>query len=109
MYDLYDVGNRLFKLRKSVGLTQESVSEKINISKYTLSRIENGKSGMSIDLIIDFIELYGCSMDYLLFGLEDDDKKLSMLINKLPLSEKKLAYKICMDVIRNLLEYNCEE
>ena len=61
------LGQRIKKLRKEFGYTQEQVSKKLNISVAALSRYETGAfEPKSVDLIVDLALLYKVSTDYLL-------------------------------------------
>ena len=43
--EIFELGERIKKLRKELGLTQEELAKKAGISRPTLSRIENGYLG----------------------------------------------------------------
>ena len=49
-------------------MTQEELAEKLNISREHLGRIERGKYGCSIDLLVEFSCTLNASTDYLLMG-----------------------------------------
>ena len=48
--------------------TQEQVAEAVGLEPGTISRIERGAKGMSIDSLLMFSEIYGVSTDYILKG-----------------------------------------
>ena len=52
--------------REKTGLTQEQVSEKLNIDKSTVSKWETGISKPTVDLLIKVSQLYNCSIDDLI-------------------------------------------
>lgn len=64
MYNLKQTGECVKALRKS--LTQEELANKIHISVDTIRKIEQGKKGMSIDLLIEIADYFDVSTDYLL-------------------------------------------
>ena len=68
IYDMVASGKRLKKLRKQAGKTQEQVAEAVGLEPGTISRIERGAKGMSIDSLLMFSEIYGVSTDYILKG-----------------------------------------
>ncbi len=70
IYDMEASGKRLKKLRKQAGKTQEQVAEAVGLEPGTISRIERGAKGMSIDSLLMFSEIYGVSTDYILKGDE---------------------------------------
>ena len=47
------IGQRLKTQRKQLNITQEDMSEDLKITTYFISRIENGKSNISITLLND--------------------------------------------------------
>ena len=49
-------------------LTQEQLAGKMNITIDHLGRIENGRSGLSIDLMIEFAFFFCVSLDYIILG-----------------------------------------
>ena len=75
-----EVGKRIAKLRELLGYNQEQYSQKINISRSALSKIEIGDRSPSIDLLIEIAELSGVTLDYLILGRtpQEGNKKLGM-------------------------------
>lgn len=63
---------RLRKLRKEHGYTQEELADKINSSKATISNYENGYSTPSNETLAELVVLLKTSADYLL-GLDAAD------------------------------------
>ena len=68
IYDMEASGKRLKELRKQAGKTQEQEAEAVGLELGTISRIERGAKGMSIDSLLMFSEIYGVSTDYILKG-----------------------------------------
>lgn len=66
IYDMEASGKRLKTLRKQAEKTQEQVAEAVGLEPGTISRIERGVKGMSIDSLLMFSEIYGVSTDYIL-------------------------------------------
>lgn len=66
------IGERLQEIRKDKGDSQESLAKKLNVSIFTVSSWEQGKSSPSHDTLVSICRLYGVSSDYLL-GLSDVD------------------------------------
>jgi len=44
------------------------LAELLNVSHGYISRIESGKKGCSVDLMIQISEIFGTSLDYLILG-----------------------------------------
>ena len=54
---MVNLRNKLDKLRKTKGLTQEEFAKELRVSRQTISAIENGKYNPSLDLAFE-IALY---------------------------------------------------
>ena len=66
MVSRIEFGNRVRKLRKAKGLTQDVLAEKIDISARNLSDIENGKVNPYYSTIYSIAKAFGISMSELL-------------------------------------------
>lgn len=64
MYDLEQTGKCVKRLRKN--MTQQEFAEQAHISLDTVRKIEQGRRGMSIDMLIDIADFFNVSTDYLL-------------------------------------------
>ena len=53
---LYDIGNRMFLIRKKQGLTQEQVAELSELSDRTYAKIERGTENMRIKSFLQICE-----------------------------------------------------
>ena len=62
------IGIKLKSARANVGLTQEKVSEEIQVSRQTISNWENERCYPDIMSIIKLSDLYNISLDDLLKG-----------------------------------------
>ena len=63
-----EIGKKLKDARTKSGFTQETVAEKINVSRQTISNWENEKSYPDIISVIELSSLYSISLDDLLKG-----------------------------------------
>lgn len=70
------IGERLLKLRKQKGLSQEEIANIIGVSRQTISKWETGESNPDFDKIIPLCDLYNITTDELIRG-EVTDKKIS--------------------------------
>ena len=59
------IGERLRKLRKYMGLTQEQVAEILNLGRDAVLRIEKGERRIDLQELLNFSKLYNISMDEL--------------------------------------------
>lgn len=101
-YHLAESGKRLKALRQKKGkiYTQERVAEEIGITREYLSRIETGKKGCSVDLLVIFAQYYGVTMDYITYGKEES--RLPERMEKLPTEHRILAEKLINSILDNL-------
>ena len=65
MLDYSSIGKRIKRLRLQKHMTQEALSEKIDISAKHLSNIENNNAHPSIETLVDIANILECSLDYL--------------------------------------------
>ncbi len=92
IFDLRDVGNRIKKRRIELGITQQYVYEKLNISQNHMSRIENGHVGMSYELLLELCEMLDVSADYLLTGRIGNNTYFEFIDKYNKLDEKQREY-----------------
>ena len=59
------IGERLRKLRKYMGLTQEQVGKILNLGRDAILRIEKGDRKIDLQELINFSKLYNIGMDEL--------------------------------------------
>jgi transcriptional regulator with XRE-family HTH domain len=48
------VGESIKNIREKRGYSQEQLAEKMNINRSTISKIENGKFGITVDYLVRF-------------------------------------------------------
>ena len=63
-----EIANRLVELRKSAGLSQEELSQRLGISRQAISKWEQAESSPDTDNLIALSRIYGISIDELLSG-----------------------------------------
>lgn len=67
-YDMKKSGERIRRLRIESGYTQEEAAELLHIDRSFLSRIESGRKGCSVDLLVHISVLFDASLDYIVLG-----------------------------------------
>lgn len=63
-----EIANKLYKLRKKNGLSQEALAEKLGISRQSISKWERAESSPDTDNLISLAKLYNISLDELLLN-----------------------------------------
>ena len=93
-----EIGKKLKDARMRSGFTQESVAEKVNVSRQTISNWENEKSYPDIISVIELSSLYCISLDDLLKG---DSKMIEHLEESTNVvkSNKKLIGAISLNIV----------
>lgn len=88
------LGQRLARLRKEKGLTQEEVGKHLNISAQAISKWENDLSAPDISLLNEISNLYGTTIDEIC-GKENPVSTIILKENKKNIDE--LLLKIVID------------
>ena len=97
-----EIGKKLKDARMRSGFTQESVAEKVNVSRQTISNWENEKSYQDITSVIELSNLYSISLDELLKGDEKMMEHLEESTNVVK-STRKLIGAILLNIITVIL------
>lgn len=97
-----EIGKKLKDARTKSGFTQETVAEKIGVSRQTISNWENERSYPDIVSVIELSNLYSISLDDLLKG---DPKMMEHLEESTNVvkSNSKLMGAIILNIIIVLL------
>lgn len=77
MLDSIKVGNFIMEKRKALGLTQQQLADKLNISFQAISKWENGTTYPNIEILRDLAIVLEVSVDEILAGSEKDVEGLS--------------------------------
>ena len=64
--DYYKIGQKIRKIRKAHGLSQEELAEKVNISTTHMSHIETGNTKLSLPVFVDIATALEVRLDDLL-------------------------------------------
>ena len=65
--DYYDIGQRIRRVRRAKGLSQEALAEKIGISTTHMSHIETANTKLSLPVFISIAETLEVSTESLLY------------------------------------------
>lgn len=60
--------NRLYQLRKQKGFSQEELANRLNTSRQTISKWENGESTPDLEKLVAISDLFEISLDELVLG-----------------------------------------
>lgn len=65
-----EIGKRIQLLRKQRGLSQEELADKLNVSSNTVAKIECGLRRPSVDFVVDLVNFFDTTVDYIILGEE---------------------------------------
>ncbi len=68
-------GDKIKAYRLNMGLTQNQVASELKVTPGYISNVENGRTAMSLRLLIYYAKLMGISLDALVGKLEPDYKQ----------------------------------
>jgi len=99
------IGARIKEIRSKRGITQDQLSERMEINPKYLSSIERGKENPTLNTLLKLSESLEVSLDevFSLVEIEDPDKRKSLIISLLDEAndeQLKLAFKILSAIIR---------
>ncbi len=72
MIDFVKVGGRIAEYRRSAGMSQEELAERLFVTRQALSKWENGTSVPSIDTLCEISKIFAVSFEEIL-GLFDNE------------------------------------
>lgn len=70
-----ETGKRIQLLRKQKGLSQEELADKLNVSSNTVAKIECGLRRPSVDFIVDLVNVFDTTVDYIVLGEEIEKER----------------------------------
>ena len=62
------IGKNIKKYRAQMGMTQDQLAEKLHVTRQAVSNWENGKTQPSIETLTAMGELFGVSVEMLIYG-----------------------------------------
>ena len=99
------IGQRLKKARKAKKMTQEELSEKLDVSIAFLSRIERGNSQVNLKRLVQICEILEVSPGEILNGVSSKssqylDSEFASLLKDCSSEQQKLIYDIAKVVAK---------
>lgn len=98
MYDIERTGEIIKGLRKQREKTQECVANEMGINIKTYRAIEKGIRGGSVDTLCLIAEYFGCTLDYLIYGICGDNE-INVILNPLDVSKRNKVLEIVKDIV----------
>jgi len=106
------IGKKLKQLRKSKGMTQEQVAERVDITRSTISNYEIGRRTPHLKDLSALADVFGVGLDY--FGVSPKDEAFDLIsrareifeCKQVPRQTKESLYKEMMRLYLELEEDN---
>ena len=98
---LKEMGRRIMERRKGMGLTQEALAEKSDLTTQFVSYAESEKRGMRPENLMKIAAALGVSTDYLLTGdiIDKDKLLLSEKLDKLTPQQVRIVENVIDECI----------
>jgi len=102
--DYVEIGKRIKNKRKKLQLTQEKLSEIIDVSPSYISEIERGNSICSLSTITKISQTLDLSLDYLIFGITLDNVSHTFIdiLKLIPEKNRNLYIDLCENIANTL-------
>lgn len=97
------IGEKIYKLRRMNGLTQQELAELMGISITFLSEIENGHKSMSVDTLVRLAKALHVSLDTVVLGDDpenDMQKDVVSMMSALPFEYNESILLIAREMTR---------
>lgn len=101
MYNIEESGKRLKALRVKAGKTQMEVAADLGVALESISRIERGVRGASVDMIEMLKDYYGTTADFIISGKETGNA-VERLLAGYPEEKQQMALKILKGILENI-------
>ena len=88
-----NMADRIQYLRKSKGISQEELADKVGVSRQAVSKWESEQSTPDLEKIIIMSDFFGVTTDYILKGIEpvaDKEQKNKELTSKVLIYHQQL-------------------
>ena len=89
-------------------MTQEKLSEILEISPTYISEIERGTGISSLATITKIANVLNLDLDYLILGISNTniDKTFSNLLERIPKKDQKLFISLCENIANTFIDKN---
>ena len=81
MMNLTQIGKRIKSLREESKLTQTKIAEYLSLDQSMIAKMEKGERNITSDVIEKLSALFCCTVDYILFGENQEQKCMVLSIS----------------------------
>lgn len=102
--DYKAIGKRIREKRLSYKLTQEKLSELVDVCPSYIGEIERGNSIPSVATVVSIAKELDLNLDFLLLGITSNNSNsyFNDLLSSIPEDKKDLFIKLCENVAKTL-------
>lgn len=99
-----EIGKRIKTKRIEMQLTQEKLSEIIDVSPSYVSEIERGTSISSLATITKIAQTLNVSLDYLIYGINQNNSNSTFfeILKTIPTKNHELYINLCENIANTL-------
>ena len=99
---LKEIGGRINARRKELGLTQEMLAERMEVSVQMISNLELGKKAIRPENLVKLCDVLNVSADYVLRGLRTERETAGFMgkYTRLSVENQQLLEKLAENLIR---------
>lgn len=102
---------RIALLRRSIGINQQQLAEKLHISPSTVGMYEQGRRTPNVDILVQMSRIFNVSLDYLITGseyvLSSENENLNIPPHRCPQCNR--CYEKILDIIQENMSPNDRE
>ncbi len=98
-----EMGERIYQRRKQLGLTQEKLAEKVDISPSYFGQIERGENQCSLTVIVNLATVLELNLDTLIRGVDQQnvDTALLEILDEIPRERQKEFVEMCGNLAKS--------
>lgn len=101
------IGKRIQELRKKRGITQEQLSEAVEISPHYLSALERGIYNIKLETLVKMLNFLDCSADEVFCDVVNkscaiSSNRLSARLERLPIEEQEKILAVVETMINSV-------
>ena len=99
---LKEIGGRINARRKELGLTQEMLAERMEVSVQMISNLELGKKAIRPENLVKLCDVLNVSADYVLRGLRTERETAGFMekYTRLSVENQQLLEKLAENLIK---------
>ncbi|OOP72857.1 helix-turn-helix domain-containing protein [Clostridium beijerinckii] len=100
------IGLRIKNYRNQQNITQNQLSEMLDVSNVYISKIERGTTKINLEMLYKISIILNIPISFLLTGIDEEsnnylDSEIAELISKCGIKKKKLIYELIKAVVKS--------